>query len=300
MTTYDYRLLDQQDEDKLHTNRLMGIEQRPFQRVAKRLLAPDSPVLKTPTQTSQATRQESLATLEQFREEMLLDFAALESTMVRIQLLRTSNEQERKRYAEEKLRITGAADAIRANTTELRTQLDGARTTMQLRKTYDELAERITSNRMLRPREDQAAQLEKLNTEIAELEQESQEYARTWAERREAFGRIVEDGRRMLELIRDEKEEAERKEGMERRDDDESARPSLVGTPRDGDAATPLPDVPMLAPGRPLPLVVSARASPAPEKLDTPDVEMGEYTGAESQGSVLEEGEEEEGEQMDE
>jgi THO complex subunit Tho7-like protein len=173
---------------------------------------------------------------------MLLEFANLESTITRIQLLRRSNIRERERYAAEKIKITSAAAQIRANTAALKEQLEEAQKTLALRKQYDEMAEKITSNRMLRPREEQAAQLEKLEREIAELQQESAEYGRTWAERRMQFQRIVEGGRQMLAMIKDEKEEAERKEGMEGADGEDggdghhsqhekAAGSSAVGTP---------------------------------------------------------------------
>lgn len=147
--------------------------------------------------------------------------------MVRIQLLRRSNEAERQRYAAEKDKILETAQAIRENTVELRAQLEEAQKTLALRKKYDELADRITGNRMLKPREEQHAQLQKLEKEISDLEEESRTYAQTWAERRTQFQRIVEEGKQMLRMIRDEKEEAERKEGMEE-NSDAGSRP---GTP---------------------------------------------------------------------
>lgn len=258
----------------------------------------------------------------------MLDFAAMEGSMVRIQLLQNSNAKERERYAAEKTKILETAQAIRDNTSDLRVQLEEAQNMLALRKTYDELAEKITSNRMLRPREDQHAQLEKLNTEIEELEQESSDYARTWAERREQFGRIVEEGRQMLRLIRDEKEEAERKEGMEggeAADDAEGSTTrggtSLVGTPRpemdgstpmhtsqDGDDVTPARFAGRSENLRPLPSSAGTgsrapspgRPEPAREVEngvfhDTDMAEAGETPaeGRASNGAEVEEGEEE-------
>lgn len=147
----------------------------------------------------------------------------------------TSNVRERERYAAEKLKIQATAQAVRDNTADLRVQLEDAQKKLALRKEYDDLAEKITSNRLLRPREDQHANLAKLNAEIADLERESQEYAQTWSERRQQFGRIIEEGMQLRRLIRDEKEEVERREGMEERedgDDDQRGRSSGVDTPR--------------------------------------------------------------------
>ncbi|KAK5800902.1 hypothetical protein VI817_003114 [Penicillium citrinum] len=119
--------------------------------------------------------------------------------------------------------------SVRRNTAELRTQLEKAQRLLALRKSYDELAEKITSNRLLKPREDQEANLQKLETEITELEKESKDYAETWAERREQFGRIVEEGMQLRRLIRDEKEEVERREGMQEGEDGDEGEVNSKG-----------------------------------------------------------------------
>lgn len=224
---------------------------------------------------------------------------------MRIQLLRQSSERERQRYADERIKITAAADSIRTNTVELKGQLEGARRALALRKEYDALAERIASNPLLaKSRGTQLALLDKLEIEMAELELESLEYKRTWAERREQFGRLVEQGRQMLALIKDEKEEAERKEGMA----------SATGSPRHtGEGgSTPLPDGggDRLAPPRlRLPGVarsVAASGTQSPRRPLEEDVEMGEVAETQPPSaltvSTMEEGEAEEddGNGMDE
>ena len=245
--------------DALHKSRLLNVEEKPFKRITKRLLAPNSPIthplLRLPVALEndasgadeaaaeyEAERRRNEEERRQFREDVLLDFAAFESSIIRVQLLLTSNARERERYAAEKLRIQATAQGVRVNTTELRVQLEETQKTLALRKTYDDLAEKITSNRLLRPREDQHANLGKLNAEIADLERESRDYAQTWAERRQQFGRIIEEGMQLRRLIRDEKEEVERREGMEEREDgDEGEAGSLRG--RDSGVATPHHDV---------------------------------------------------------
>jgi hypothetical protein len=149
-----------------------------------------------------------------------------------------------------------------------------------------------------------------LSGEIAELEMEAAEYKRTWAERREQFGRIVGEGRQMLRLIKDEKEEAERKEGMDGGEEEGDAGSTIrgaisaVGTPAFG-GSTPMPgddghDGDRLVPP-------SFRfGSPAPRsegKLDEErDVEMGEVPETPAAHtnitSEMEEGEAEEDEHM--
>ena len=237
--------------DALHKSRLLNVEEKPFKRITKRLLSSTSLISNPPTlpptpppdasaadeaaAAYEKEKQQQLDERRQWREDTLLDFAAFESSIIRIQFLLTSNVRERERYAAEKLKIQATAQAVRDNTADLRVQLEDAQSTLALRKEYDDLAERITSNRLLRPREDQHANLAKLNAEIADLERESQEYAQTWSERRQQFGRIIEEGMQLRRLIRDEKEEVERREGMEEREDGEDdqrgGRSSGVGTP---------------------------------------------------------------------
>ncbi|KAJ5084218.1 hypothetical protein NUU61_008797 [Penicillium alfredii] len=229
-----YGLLSQPEEDSLHKSRLLNVEEKPFKRISKRVLNPDSlivshgsPPLTPPpegsdadaTAAAEAEKQKRLEEWRHFREDVTLDFAAFEGSIARIQFLLTSNQQERERYATEKLRILSTMQAVRDNTTELRSQLEEAQRLLALRKTYDDLTEKITSNRLLKPREDQQTNLQKLQVEITELEKESKDYATTWAERREQFGRIVEEGMQLRRLIRDEKEEVERREGMQEGED---------------------------------------------------------------------------------
>ena len=265
-----YALLDQAEEgklyflqackyliltilDALHKSRLLNVEEKPFKRITKRLLSASSLVV-TPPQLPltpppdasaadeaaaayEAEKQSQLDERRQWREDILLDFAAFESSIVRIQFLLTSNAKERERYAAEKLKIQATAQAVRDNTADLRIQLEEAQNTLALRKTYDELAEKITSNRMLRPREDQHANLDKLNAEIADLEKESQEYAQTWSERRAQFDRIIDEGVQLRRLIRDEKEEVERREGMEEDDNAEDEEGGSQRGRRSGSAS---------------------------------------------------------------
>lgn len=315
--------------DALHKSRLLNVEEKPFKRITKRLLTPNNPLYTLPklpptpppdanaadeeAAAKEAETQRQLEERRQFREDVLLDFAAFESSIVRIQFLFNSNAKERERYAAEKLRIQATAQQVRENTAELRVQLEEAQKTLALRKSYDELAEKITSNRLLRPREDQHANLDKLNAEIAELERESRDYAQTWAERRAQFGRIIEEGMQLRRLIRDEKEEVERREGMEEREEGDegevSGRISGVATPRHepGDD-TPMhhsPRLEALAPpdDRSLrgksPLNIS-EAAPESQETKVEDTEMAEdgedgedgevSEGAEPVGEVTTEG----------
>lgn len=120
--------------------------------------------------------------------------------------------------------------------------MDEAQKTLAIRKTYDELADKITKNKALKPRDEQHMSLEKLRAEIEDLERESREHDNAWRERREQFSRLAEEGARLRRLIRDEKEELAQPEGEELLDV-EHARGgrSNVGTPRpDEGGLTPM------------------------------------------------------------
>ncbi|TGO15130.1 hypothetical protein BTUL_0044g00690 [Botrytis tulipae] len=237
-----YQLLDQREEDELHKSRLLNVEEKPFKRITKRLLTPGfvstpsklpTPPLDTNEEIGEADQQKILDERRQLREDVLLDFAAFDSSLARIQFLRNSNERERERYKADKEHILETAQAVRDSTAQLRIQLEEAKTTLEQRKKFDELAEKITNNMLLRPRKDQEINLRKLEDECKELERESRTYGETWKERREQFGRIVEEGMQLRRLIRDEKEEVERREGMDGGEED--------GEVGDGDGDGPTP-----------------------------------------------------------
>ena len=249
----------------MHKPRVLNVEEKPFKRIVKRLVGPDTlltkPIQLPPTPPPdgsaadeaaaayEAEKQQQLESRRQWREEATLDFAGFESSIIRIQFLLNTNIKERERYTAQKLKIEATAQAVRDNTAELHSQLEDAQKQLALRKEYDELADKITSNRLLRPREDQHANLAKLNAEIEELERESHGYAQTWVERRQQFSKIIDEGMEMRRQIRAEKEEVDRREGMEGADDGEEGessslrgRSSGLGTPAPGheDGATPM------------------------------------------------------------
>ncbi|KAL2180333.1 Tho complex subunit 7-domain-containing protein [Thermothelomyces heterothallicus CBS 202.75] len=286
-------LLDDKEETELHKSRLLNVEEKPFKRITKRLNSLHSITTArarqapTPPPDSNGTSQQqrdgtpapgssddsTLPDLAQLKEDITIDFAAFDSSIARLQFLLTANERERERYAAERERIVAASHAVRDNTAQLRVQLEQARATLAQRREFDALADAITSNPSLRPRAEQEANLRKLRDEIAELEAEREAYGVTWHERREQFARIMEESMRLRRLIRDEKEEVERREGM---DDDEvgaTPRPSGTGS-REGSPKPEAGLAPKSAPesgdaeGTPRPVSVGgrspARDSPAP------------------------------------
>jgi hypothetical protein len=260
MASTGWSLLDEKEEAEVHKSRLLLVEEKPFKRITKRLQTlttlAASAVRQAPTpppenngnaeEEEDATSAEDAETLASLREDIALDFAAFDSSIARLQFLLTANARERDRYAADRGRIQDTSQRVRDNTSVLRAKLEAARETLERRKKFDELAERITNNKALKPRAEQAANLEKLEDECAQLERESEEYSRTWRERREQFEKIMEESMRLRRQIRDEKEEVERREGM---DDDgtagdekgESETPRHAGGLVSGNA-TPRPD----------------------------------------------------------
>ncbi|KAK1754953.1 Tho complex subunit 7-domain-containing protein [Echria macrotheca] len=289
MASWGY--LEPDEENELHKSRLLNVEEKPFKRVTKRLNTLHTLVVarsrQAPTpppetngsanehdEQSPTASDDKLPTdLAQLKEDITLDFAAFDSSIARLQFLLSANERERDRFAAERQRIINTSETVRNTTAELRLQLEQARATLEQRKKFDELADKITSNPSLRPRAEQASNLRKLEEEITELEAESKTYAYTWEERREQFTKIMDENMRLRRLIRDEKEEMERREGMDDEGEGQTPRPGLASG-----NATPRPENGLIAKsgaesgeavGTPRPLSTAGgrtpvRESPAP------------------------------------
>lgn len=255
MATSHFGLLDEREETELHKTRLLAVEERPFKRLTKRLVAPGtftnpSKLLPSPppegshgdaAETISSTTTPSTADIAALKEDITLDFAAFDSSIARLQFLATANAAEREHYAAARLRILNTMESVREGNGQLRVRLEEARATLAQRRKFDELADKITSNRMLRTRAEQQVNLAKLAEECEELRRESEAYGDTWRERRAQFERLVDEGRRLRALIRDEKEEVERREGMDSDAEDGEGAP----TPGKGIAsgnATPHPE----------------------------------------------------------
>ncbi|KAK6434359.1 hypothetical protein LTR95_009457 [Oleoguttula sp. CCFEE 5521] len=169
MTSFNYGFLPPAEEDALHASRLLAIEERPFQRVTRRLLDRDSLLRTVPAQlpspppegedqdeivSDQNISDNDAQRRQTFLEEVLLDFANLESSITRIQLIHDSNKRERDRYAEAKQKIEKVSRKVRESTLELRTSLVEAQKVLQLRKGYDELALKVLADKKLKSREE--------------------------------------------------------------------------------------------------------------------------------------------------
>lgn len=310
-----WQLLDLEDENQLHKSRLFSIEEKPFKRITKRLATinqlANSKIRQTLTPPPEPTTassgdgaapqqnggedQDAIATpatdFTQLKEDITLDFAAFDHTIGRLQFLQSANAAQRERYASERGQILDTCARVRDNTASLRAQLAEAQATRARRTAWDGLARAILENKALQERPKASAGIDKLEEECRQLEAESDTYAATWRERREQFSRIMDESMRLRRLIRDEKEEVERREGMDEDGDGGGGEGSGEGegaadghTPRPGSASgngTPRPDgVASAVPkglgehgdGTPRPYSVGARTpmrdSPAPSATD--------------------------------
>jgi hypothetical protein len=267
--------------DELHYKRLLGVEERPCIVLTDKLLGKDSLLRTLPHQHLPSPPPEGeeerpfdpdgeAFKRQKFREEVLLRFSTLESSLLRIQLIQTSNQRERERYAAEKAKILETAQAVRENTKELRTRLEEAQQIMELRKGYDELAGKILDDKKLKSREDCQDEIANLEKEIEDLQQESAEYEGTWLARREQFDRVVAEGDAMVRLIKGIKDEPETEheqdEDMDGSEDGGKGESSMVGTPAAG-GRTPMPE------GGRTPMLEGSDATPLPTNrfLDVED-----------------------------
>lgn len=175
---------------------------------------------------------------QRFREDVLFDLANLESSVTRIQLILSSNQRERERYAAEKAKILETAQAVRDNTVELRSNLQDSQEALERRKGYDTMAAKILDDKKLKSRDDAKTEIEKLEKEIEDLQHESAEYETTWTTRREQLEQIVREGEAMIRQIKGIKDgpEPEKDENMEdgEEEDENKDETSGANTPAQG------------------------------------------------------------------
>lgn len=163
-----------------------------------------------------------LAVDAEWEGETVLELTSFESHVARTQFLLISNSKERDRYALEKNRVIETASAVRSGNDQLKNDLGEAQSTLALRKTFDELAEKITKNDMLKTRDEQRASIQRLHDEIAELGREGEDLGAAWMKRQTQFQTIAEAYARLRRIIRDEDEaDSEDDESTENEDEDE-------------------------------------------------------------------------------
>ncbi|KAF1979649.1 hypothetical protein BU23DRAFT_548851 [Bimuria novae-zelandiae CBS 107.79] len=324
MATNSWELLPQSEEDALHNvSRLINVESRPYARVAHRLITqkhkdrPDDFILEEarprqlatpPPDASAADNIKDAGRIYSWKKALMTELELLDFATLRFELTTGVNHEERERYAKDKVKIMEKQNHVRQNIQKLHADLQQAKETLAIRKTYDELTEKITNNKMLKPRDEQAIAHDKLDQEIAELEQEVESAKTTWRERRTQFNSIEAEAMKLMQMIKDEKEEAERKEGMrdDEGDDKEASTRgdvSHAATPRPDGGLTPVhvsqtadSSNSLKVPPQDRLSALSAGASPAPSGAGE-DTDMAEAVGNAAADSEIEEGEDvEEGE----
>lgn len=254
-----WQLLDLEEENQLHKSRLFSIEEKPFKRITKRLAAihnlANTKVRQALTPPPEGTTSngdhpaqengEGRTDFAQLKEDITFDFAAFDYTIGRLQFLQSANAEQREKYSSERVAILETCAKVKENTAQLRVQLAEAQATRAQRTQWDALAKKIIDNKALQERPKAEASLEKLEEECKQLEEERETYAVTWRERKEQFNRIMDESMRLRRLIRDEKEEVERREGMDEDASGDGDGGADGQTPRPGSAsgnATPRPD----------------------------------------------------------
>ncbi|KAK6348610.1 hypothetical protein TWF718_006399 [Orbilia javanica] len=172
------------------------------------------------------------AAAEKLVEDILLDFAPLEEALMRLQLLTAANRKEVARYEQKKMQIEQASQKARSEMVELNAQLSEAQQLKQHKLEYDVIATEITSSPgSQKTRQAQYDSINRLNAEIDALERERAEYGKVWAARRGQFGAIVEALMGMQAQIQEDKEEQERREGLD--EDEEDGEKSAEGDGKD-------------------------------------------------------------------
>jgi hypothetical protein len=277
--------------DALHKTRLLGVDEKLFKRITKRLLnstlkpAPLTSNVSTANGLVKDTNEDNKTTEEQhpppqaqaapaedISQDIAIDFSLFESSILRIQLLYTSNAEERSNYLQKKDQILSTSSAVITSITQLRSDLETAQSNLAQRKEYDVLADSITSNRLLRPREDQKLAIAKLNEEIAELERTRDEHIKTWVDRKEQFARLHSQAQEFRRVIRDEVaapvEETGEGDDAEMGDGDDDAKESR----RDG--LVPMIMAPSNAPS-PIPDMLEIGTNPPTPKPEATDFASG-------------------------
>ncbi|GAB7360867.1 hypothetical protein MBLNU230_g0853t1 [Neophaeotheca triangularis] len=263
---HNYGILPEQaQEDALHATRLLMIEERPYRRVKDRLIDASSLLRERPSglaspppedQSGEEATGQDEQKYHNFREDILLDIAAYENSLIRMQLVQNREQRERDHYATEKQKIQDTAKAVKDNTTELKDELVEAQKVMEQKKKYDALAIKILDDKKLPARDDNQEEIRKLQKEIEDLEAEDREFEEMWASRKVAFDRIQAEGQAALNMIKgikdvmeEDKDETGDDAEVEGEGNDASVTGdrSRMGTPGP-EGSTPRPDV-----GTPLP-----------------------------------------------
>ncbi|CCX31627.1 Similar to Uncharacterized protein SPCC24B10.11c; acc. no. Q9P7J4 [Pyronema omphalodes CBS 100304] len=201
-------------EEDLIKSRPLLFESRPFSRLTKRQTTLSSSIIPPNPHA-----------------EIDLDFTYFTAALTRIQLLLSTNTREVSRYSNDKASILSRSAEAKETLISLRDELTQAQSDKQNKLVYDKIAGDILSIKTLKARDEQHANIDRLNEEIRELEEERQLYETVWKQRREQFGMIVGQLEVMSRQIAEEKEEQDRRDGMEEEEEEGEEVEIQKGTP---------------------------------------------------------------------
>ncbi len=191
------------------------------------LLLPDRATVCNPCNVAQLRNLE-LTSSDILTEQLDIEFAQFEGIIRRNFLLQAANVREVERYDGEKRSIETTSARAADHIQNLRSELVVAQTNRANRSAYDAIALEI-QRKGLKTRKTQKDNIDKLQSELSELEREKTSYNEVWQTRKKQFEEILDRLRHMQAQITSEKEEQERREGMAEEDDDEPSMPSNEG-----------------------------------------------------------------------
>ncbi|KAK9364939.1 hypothetical protein V1509DRAFT_667600 [Lipomyces kononenkoae] len=193
-------------------------------------------------QTLPALRFSSKEEIESAKKEINHALSNYEVSILKSQLQKGASGKEIVQYEAEQSEIRETYDKGKAVTYDLERELSDARILRSQLEEYDKFTRKMATDR-LRTRAETTKALQRLEEDIKELELQKEEYAMVWTARREQFAEIVSALQGMQKQIREEKEEQDRREGMDETEEGEAVEVPKSGTqsvlmPASG-AATP-------------------------------------------------------------
>ncbi|RPA79385.1 hypothetical protein BJ508DRAFT_328458 [Ascobolus immersus RN42] len=173
-------------------------------------------------------------TVAMLKDLVDMDHDLFATSLLKIQIANDMNASEVERYEQEKVKIVQDEQIARDTIAKQRDELLAAQQEKENRLEYDAIAMEIFNSKSLKPRDEQAQAIARLNAEIEELEKERDSDIKLWETRRDHFSQITNllDG--MVDEIKREKEEQERREGMDEEEEGEE-----VEHGKDRDSAVP-------------------------------------------------------------
>ncbi|KAK9471985.1 uncharacterized protein V1510DRAFT_418316 [Dipodascopsis tothii] len=157
----------------------------------------------------------TISTLDTFNSEISNGFDELQMLIGKFQLQHSTSFRELSAFDERRLQIRESYDRGKEASALLEEELVEARLRRAHMEEYDQFTKAMIYKEHLKSRAEQLKAVENLEEEIKELELQKNSYAKVWEVRKQQFAEIVEALHSMQQQIREEKEEQERREGMD-------------------------------------------------------------------------------------